>query len=292
MNASAIPEGLSVIAGRGVYPRLFVASARKAGVKRIAAVAFKGETDRRLAADVDACVWMSVGQLDRLIGALKAFGHHDVVMVGQIAPSNLFRVRPDRRMRDLLHSLEAKNAHTIFGAVCAQIEDAGCVFRPAGAFMQDAMPEPGCLTDRAPTPEEDADLRYGLRMAKAVSGLDIGQTVVVKDGVVLAVEGFEGTDRAIRRGGKLGRGGVRVAKVAKQGHDARFDIPVVGEHTVQTLRKARATALGVEAGRTLLLDRHAILRGADRLGIAVVAFDPEDKPFDSNTLEQHEKGAP
>jgi DUF1009 family protein len=192
-------------------------------------------------------------------------------MAGQITPTHLFRVRMDGPMLALLRRLRVRNAETIFGAVGDELKALGVNLLPAHAFMDRYMPAPGVLTQRAPTAQEQADIAFGLRIARATSGLDIGQTVVVKAGTVVAVEAFEGTDAAILRAGRLAGRGTVVVKAAKRGHDMRFDIPVVGRHTVKILRKARVAAMAVEAGRCILLERAAVLAEMDRCGLALAA---------------------
>lgn len=276
MNPNAVPDSLAIIAGKGAYPIALAQSARAQGVQRIYAVAFKGETDRALARLVDGMDWIYVGQLGALLDHLRKSGARVAVMAGQITPTNLFRVRMDRPLLELLGRLKERNADTIFGAIGDELKKIGVELQPASLFMETAMPAAGLLSRRAPTVDEQADIALGLRVAKATSGLDIGQTVVIKQGTVLAVEAFEGTDAAIRRAGELGGGGGVVVKVAKRGHDMRFDIPVVGRHTMKTLRKAGIRVLAVEAGRTILLERDLVVAEADRLGVSFLAV-PTDK---------------
>ena len=271
-----IPDQLAIIAGRGVYPILLAQSARQQGVRHLVALAFKGETERRISAAVDKVYWLNMGALATLLEALKECGARDAVMAGQITPTNLFRVRMDRPMLDLLGRLKERNAETIFGAVGDELRKIGVSLRPASSFMESTMPAAGCLSQRAPTAAEEADIQLGLKVAKKTSGLDIGQTVVIKNGTILAVEAFEGTDEAIRRAGALGGAGSVVVKVAKRGHDMRFDIPVVGEHTMKSLRKAGVAVLAVEAGRTILLEREKLVEEANRLGLCFIAVATED----------------
>jgi hypothetical protein len=267
---------LLLIAGRGVYPLELARRAREAGVQRIDALCFNGETDRALARRVDRTTWVPVGSLNAFLDAARKFGARDAVMVGQIRPTNLFRVRLDEPMRRLLATLPVRNAETLFGAAGVELGRVGVTLRPASLFMESAMPRAGVLSGRAPTDQEARDLELGARVAKRVSGLDIGQTVVVKTGTLLAVEAFEGTDQAILRAARLGGPGAVVVKAAKRGHDMRFDIPVIGLHTFRTLKKARISALGVEAGRTILLQREELVEQARRLSIAFVALDMPD----------------
>lgn len=270
-----VPARLLLIAGRGAYPRLLASSARAQGVGHLSLIAFRGETESAVVRLADETRWVHVGQMDAFLDAVRAAGIPDAVMAGQISPSSLFRLRPDRAMFELLASLRERNAETIFGAVVERLAREGVRFHPASRFMEQTLPQPGVLGRRAPDAREAADIELGRRVAKATSGLEIGQTVVIKEGTVLAVEAFEGTDEAILRGGKLGGPGAVVVKTAKAGHDMRFDIPVVGLRTMKSLRKIRAGTLAVEAGRTILLEREDLVAEADRMGLAFVAFEPE-----------------
>jgi DUF1009 family protein len=270
------PETLGLIAGRGVYPLLLAESAKKQGVRRLVAVAFRGETERALERLADEVHWLNVGQLTALLETFRDSGVTQAVMAGQITPTHLYRVRPDARALALLARLKIRNAETIFSAVADELKTVGVELLPASLFMESAMPPPGLLGRRAPTPEEEGDIRLGCRAAKATSGLDIGQTVVVKQGTILAVEAFEGTDETILRAGRLGGKGAVVVKAAKRGHDMRFDIPVLGLQTLKVLRKIGAAVLAVEAGRTILLERERMITEADRLGLAFLAVEIEE----------------
>ncbi|MCC7300337.1 MAG: UDP-2,3-diacylglucosamine diphosphatase LpxI [Verrucomicrobia bacterium] len=266
------PETLALIAGRDDYPLLLARAARTRGVKRIVAIAFKGETRREIAQVADEVIWSHAGSLGALLDALKNSGARHAVMAGQINPKNLFNIRMDKALLSLLKSLPVKNAHSIFGAIIAEIEKTGIRLLPASSFMQDYMPAAGQLTARAPDARELNDISIGLRIIKDTSHLDIGQTVVVKEGMVLAVEAFEGTNKAIRRGGKLGGRGAVVVKVPKFGHDMRFDIPVIGKQTLNSLKKAKATCLAVEEGGAILLHKDELIAQADAMGLAVTVL--------------------
>lgn len=270
---NTVPESLALIAGKADYPLLLARAARAQGVKQIAAVAFCGETRREIGQVADTVTWLHVGQLAAFLDALNSSGARHAVMAGQISPKNIFTVRMDGPMLTLLKSLKVKNAHTVFGAVIAEIEKAGLELLPAGAFMQDFMPGPGLLTKRAPDEREQNDIEVGRRILKTISDCDIGQTVVIKDGVVLAVEAFEGTDKAIRRGGKLGGRGAVVVKVPKAGHDMRFDIPVIGAKTLKALKKAKASCLAIEAGGAILLDQPRLTALADAMNLGWVVLE-------------------
>jgi DUF1009 family protein len=272
--ARAAPvEELVLIAGRGRYPLELARAARRQGVRRIVAVAFRRETDRALAALCDEVHWVHWGRFARVRDIIRASGLRHAVMAGQLTPTHLFSVRMDAETVAALARLRERNAHTLFGRAVEEVTSLGVEMLPAHRFMESAMVPPGLLTRRAPTAPETEDIALGFRVAKVTSGLDIGQTVVIKQGTVLAVEAFEGTDATIRRAGRLGGAGAVVVKVAKHGHDMRFDIPVVGPGTVRVLHRVRAAVLAVEARRAIVLDREAVVREADRLGLCVTAVE-------------------
>ena len=248
------PETLFLIAGNGSYPLLAVKGAREAGVIRVVAAAFEGETDPALAGFVDEIHWMKVGQLGRLIAAAKKSGATASMMAGQIAPGNLFDLRPDFHALLLLAKLKERNAETLFGAIAAELERACVPLLDATTFLEKHLAGEGLFAGPKPKPRTLEDIAYGLVIAKEVSRLDIGQTVVVKKGTVLAVEGFDGTDSTIRRGGELGKGEAVVVKVSKPRQDMRFDVPVVGPRTLETAAASGISAIAMEAGRTLLLE--------------------------------------
>ena len=273
LSSLPMPETLGVIAGLGSYPWQLARSAHAQGVKRVVAFAFKGETERVIAKHADEVVWMHLGSLQALLDAVRAKGVTKIVMAGQIKPTRLFSLRLDAKALAVLRTLKVRNAHTIFGAIGDELRAIGAELLPAYCFMETEMPAAGTLGRRAPDGRELADIRLGAKVAKITSGLEIGQTVVVKEGTVLAVEGFEGTDETILRAGRLGGPGAVVVKVAKLGHDMRFDIPIVGLRTFKMLKKAKISCLAVEARRTILLEREKLAAEADRLGIAFAAFD-------------------
>ncbi len=275
MNQS-VPESLAIIAGKGAYPRLLAESARQQGVRRLFAIAFKKETEKSIETLVDTVVWINMGQLAAMLDALKNSGIRHVVMAGLIKPTHLFRARPDAALRTLLKGLHQRNADTIFGAVGDAIKNLGLDVLPASTFMEAHMPSPGSLTRRAPGPVEQSDIVLGRHVARVTSGLDIGQTVVIKEGTILAVEAFEGTDETLLRAGRLGGPGAVIVKIAKKGHDMRFDIPVIGLHTIKVMRKIKAAALAVEAGRCIVLEGKKVVAQADRAGLCIMVFEPKD----------------
>ena len=252
-------DSLGMIAGNRSLPLLFAQQARAMGVKRLVAVAFEGETDPALAPLVDDILWLRVGQLSKMIGAFTERGVQQCVMVGQIAPKNLFDLRPDLRAVAMLLRLKEKNAHTIFGAIGDELKKDGVELIEATPWLKPLMLGEGFSIGPKLSDDQRADVEFGFRIAKEVSRLEIGQTVVVKNGTVLAVEGFEGTDKCLARGGELaGKDGSAVAvKLAKTGHDMRFDIPCVGLQTLKICAGAGISVLAVEAGKTLLLDAEA-----------------------------------
>ena len=272
--ATASNETLAVIAGKGRYPLVLAEAAREQGVQRLVAIAFKRETDPALSKLVDEIHWLYVGQLQAFLDRIQASGAQQAVMAGQISSSNLFNLRPDKAMLKMLSGLTRKNADTLFGAIGDELATVGVELKPASLFMESCMPEPGLLTRTHPTAQQTADIQVGKEIARECCRLKIGQTVVVKDGAVLAVEAFEGTDQAILRGGKLGGEGAVVVKVAGPGHDMRFDIPVVGDRTLKTMKKAGIGALAIEADRAILLGLEDIKQQADRQQLAIEVMPP------------------
>jgi DUF1009 family protein len=257
MNLASASLGL--IAGNRTLPLEFARQARAAGVKKLVAVAFENETDPALAPLVDDIVWLRVGQLAKMIAAFTDRGVTQCVMVGQIAPKNLYDLRPDLRTMALLLRLKEKNAHTIFGAIADELKKDGVELIDATPWLAPLMPGKDFQIGPKLSAKQKADVEFGLRIARETSRLEIGQTVVVKNGAVLAVEAFEGTDKCLARGGELaGKDGGAVAiKVAKPDHDMRFDIPCIGAQTLEVCAKSGVAVLALESGKTLLLEREA-----------------------------------
>jgi DUF1009 family protein len=268
---------LGIIAGSRSLPRLFVEQARKMGAERLVVAAFTNETDPTLEKHVAELEWMRVGQLDRMIKAFTSRGVTQCVMVGQIAPGNLFNLRPDLRAIKLLMRIKEKNAQTIFGGIADEMEKDGLKLITALPWLTPLMPDIGYRLGPEPTEEQRADIRFGYGIAKEISRLEIGQTVVVKDGTVLAVEGFEGTDKCLKRGGELAgkRGGAVAVKVAREGHDMRFDIPSVGDRTIQVCADNGIALMAVEPRRTLVLDEAEVQKLATKKGVCLTVTDNE-----------------
>jgi DUF1009 family protein len=246
-----------MIAGNRSLPLMFARQARAMGVKKLVAVAFDGETDPVLPSLVDEIVWLKVGQLSKLISAFTSRGVTQCVMVGQIAPSNLFNLRPDLRAIGVLLKLKEKNAHTIFGAIANELKKDGVELIEAIPWLQPLMPAAGFTLGPKLSDAQREDVAFGYRIAKEISRLEIGQLVVVKNGVVLAVEGFEGTDKCLQRGGELagGDGGAIAVKVAREQHDLRFDIPCLGPKTLEICASVKIAAIALEPGKTLVLEQ-------------------------------------
>ena len=290
-------KSLGLIAGNGRFPFLVLEAARAQGL-RVVVIAIKEETDpeinQSVARDPDGTrvYWLSLGELSRLIETLKREGITEAVMAGQVKHKQIFSsIRPDWRLAKLLLSLRSRNTDMLLGAVAKVLGDEGITLLSSTAFLEAMLAPEGVLTARAPDPAEQQDIAYGLGIARGIAGFDLGQTVVIAAGACVAVEAMEGTDATILRAGALlrsleGEEGVgaaitsetttlqrrlTVVKVAKPKQDLRFDVPVVGLPTILAMQAAGATCLCVEAGRTLLFDREAMVRAADAAGIAFTA---------------------
>lgn len=269
------PGALGLIAGNGIYPLLVAKAARRQGVSAIHVAAFENETDPEIRSLADSVEWLRVGQLGKLLSYLGSTGIKRAIMAGQLAPKNLFDLRPDFKALVLLSRLPERNAESLFGAVAAELAGAGIELLPAYTFLEDALAPEGLISGPKPKRRLLDDARYGFRIAKEIARLDIGQTVVVKNGTVLAVEAFEGTNEAMRRGGALGRGNAVVVKVSKPNQDLRFDVPVIGVQTFEAAAQAGVRLIAVDAGLTLLLDRAAVLAVANRAGISLYGIKHE-----------------
>jgi len=263
---------LLVVAGAGCYPRLVVEGARRAGVKAVDVLDVKGSCERATKRAADGVFPFAAGECDKATVWAGTQGYDGAILAGQVSPMSLFRGKFDAVVRGWLKALPVKNAHTIFGKLISEFERQGTRMLPASCFMDDCLPDIGCLTSRDLTALERDDVRRGMQVAADVGRHDVGQTVLVKSGMVLAVEAFEGTNAAIRRAGRLSKGSVLI-KAAREGHDWRFDIPVVGLKTLKNMKKAGVTALAFQAGRLILLDRAEVVAFANRHGIAIVGVD-------------------
>jgi len=266
-----IPAALGIIAGNGVYPRLLADSARNTGAKKIVAAAFTNETDPALTQHVDVIEWMRVGQLSRFLKFFREQQVHLAIMAGQIAPNNLFDLRPDWKALLLLAKLKHRDAESIFAAIADELKKVDVDLLPATTFLEDSLAPDGLIAGPNLSRREEEDVDLGWKIAKEAARLDIGQTVIVKNGTIVAVEALEGTNDAIKRGGALARKGAVMIKVAKPNQDMRFDVPVIGVETIRIAADARLRVIAIEAGKTLLLERDAIVDLAERAKISVVA---------------------
>ena len=271
---------VGLIAGNGRFPFLVLDAARNLG-HDVTVVAIREEADKRLRAAAAgpppaAFHWVSLGQLGRCIELLAAAGISQAVMAGQVKHTKLFAgVVPDRTLLSVLRRLATRNTDALISAVGDVLAERGIELVDSTSFLQPLLARRGTLTRRVPSDDERADLEFGYRMADAIASLDIGQTVVVKDRAVVAVEAMEGTDAVIDRAARLAGPGIRVIKVAKPAQDMRFDVPVIGVPTIRALRDARAAVLSIDAERTLVLDGDAVFGAADEAGLAVVGRAPD-----------------
>jgi DUF1009 family protein len=285
-------DRLGLIAGNGRFPFLLLDAARAHGAEVVVA-AIKEETDpamdARAAADPGIRVhWLSLGELSRLIDTFHKEGVRRAVMAGQVKHKQIFSsIRPDWRLAKLLLSLRTRNTDMLLGAVAKVLGDEGIELIPSTSYLEPLLARPGVLTTRPPSEQESADIAYGRDVARHLAAFDLGQTVVVAAQACVAVEAMEGTDATIERAGALMRTlgdpeadpastlarALTVVKVAKPKQDLRFDVPVIGIRTIETMRHAGATCLAFEAHRTHIFDREAVRAQADAAGIAVLAFE-------------------
>ena len=260
-----------LIAGNGKFPFLVAEGARRAGVS-LAVAAIKEETDPAIEEVAERVTWVGIGQLGRMIRFFKREGVEKAIMAGQVRHVQIFSgALPDVRMLKMLISLPRRNTDALIGAVADELKSEGIEIIDSTFFLQDSLPQAGQLSRRAPDERERGDIEYGLEIAREITRLDLGQTIVVRARACVAVEAMEGTDATIRRAGEIARGRLTVIKVAKHDQDMRFDVPVVGVPTVQTMIEAGATCLSITAGKTLMFDRDEMIRLADKNGIALYA---------------------
>lgn len=264
---------IGLIAGNRALPLILAREIRSEGKRRIIAAGFEGETNPELAGIVDEMIWLKVGQLSKLISTFQSRGVTECLMAGQIAPKNLFDLRPDLRAVAMLLRLKQKNAHTLFGAIADELAKDGVQLIDARPWLKRFMPGPGFLLGPKLSETQRDDMEFGHRVAREVSALEIGQTVVVKNGTVLAVEAFEGTDACLRRGGTLAgaKGGAVAVKVPKKNHDFRFDIPCIGPQTLETCANAQISLMAFEPSQTLLLEMDSLADLARRRRVSVAA---------------------
>lgn len=279
---------IAILAGKGDLPLVAAKAARNRGY-RVVVVGVLGEVAPALAQTAHASYPMPLGQWQLIIDVLKKEKVQDAYLVGGVSKGLLFgRLQLDERTQRLLAGLGEKNDNAVIEAFVNDLAQEGITVRPQTDLMEEIMPGPGVLTSRHPTGRNWSDIRYGWRIAKAIAGLDIGQTVVVKEGAILAVEAIDGTDATISRGGRLAQGGGVVVKVAKPAQDLRFDLPTIGLGTLETAVKAGIEAIAMEANKTLVMDKDALIQRADEAGVALVLVDERDL---SPTCEQSSGGS-
>ncbi len=267
-------EPLGIIAGNGRFPFLVAEAARRAG-RRVIVAAIKEEAFPEIEAEADEVHWMGLGQLGRCIEVLRAAGVHEAVMAGQVKHRQIFSdIVPDLKLMSVLARLAFKNTDSLIGGVAEAMEREGIRLLPSVALLSDQMAAVGAMTRRKASGDEAKDVAYGTQVARALAGMDLGQTAVVKDRAAVALEAMEGTDEVIRRAGRIAGKGCSVVKVAKPKQDMRFDVPVVGRQTIATMLEAGAGVLAVDAGKTLLIEKLEVLRDADAAGIAVLGLEP------------------
>ena len=266
-------KGWGLIAGNGRFPFLVLEGARSQGIE-MAVIALKEEASPELEKIAKRLHWVSLGELSKTIELLQQEGVTQAVMAGQVKHNKIFSaIRPDWKLAKLLLSLPRKNTDALIGAVARVLEDEGIRLVDSTIFLKPLVPEPGVLTRRAPNEHEADDIAYGIGVARQIAGMDIGQTVVISDRACVAVEAMEGTDETIARAARIAGGKpMVVVKVSKPGQDMRFDVPVVGLPTIEQMKTAGATALAVDAGRTLLFDREKLIDLADAAGITIEAI--------------------
>jgi UDP-2,3-diacylglucosamine hydrolase len=265
-------ELIGLIAGNGRFPIIFADNVRKLGY-HVSAVAHEGETEPELAGHVDRIHWIKIGQLNKLIKAFKNDNVHQAVMLGGIKKTHVFTtVRPDFRTLALATRLALWKDDDILREFAKELEQEGIAICESTFGLEGILVEAGTLTARAPSEKEWEDIRYGWEVARDIGRLDIGQCVVIKDRVVVAVEAVEGTDGAIKRGGDLAKDGAVVVKRSKPQQDLRFDLPAVGPRTIEVMASVKASVLALEAGRTIMLDREIMLEKARSARISIVGI--------------------
>lgn len=262
---------LGVIAGNGRFPFLVIEGAHKAGAS-VAVAAIREETDPTIEQLADRLTWVGIGQLGKMLRFFKDEGVEKAIMAGQVKHVQIFsRAIPDVRMLKMLLRLPRRNTDALIGAVADELSAEGIELIDSTFFLKDQLPQPGTLTKREPDERERSDIEYGLEIAHGIAGMDLGQTIVVRDRACVAIEAMEGTDAVIRRAGELVRGRLTVIKIAKPDQDMRFDVPVVGIPTIESMKESGATCLCLTAGKTLMFDREDMIKAANKHKIAIAA---------------------
>ena len=274
MSLKTNVERIGLIAGNGKFPLLFAKIAKQTDNLEIITVAIQGDTSRLLTRLVDKIYWIKVGQLSKMLDYFKKEKIEKVVMAGQVSPKNLFNKENlfDGELQDLFKNIKDRKADTIFNAISDKLKKLNIDLIAPTPYLKILTSEKNVLTKNNPTKDEWGDIEFGRDIAKAMGNLDIGQTVVVKEKAILAIEAMEGTDRAIIRGGKIGRGNAVIVKMSKPNQDMRFDVPVIGMNTIKFLIRSKARCLAIEAEKTLILDREECVKLANKKNICIVAI--------------------
>jgi UDP-2,3-diacylglucosamine hydrolase len=262
---------IGLIAGNGKFPLLIARAAQQEG-KKVVAVAHVGETRPELESMVDKIFWIRLGEFGKLIRTLKKEGVKEVLMAGGVDKKKMFsKIHPDLKGLLVMAKMGHRKDDFILRTVATELEKDGLKVYPSTVFLPSLLAPPGLLSKRQPTTEEERDIEFGWTLAKELGKLDIGQCLVVRKGAVVAVEAIEGTDETIRRGGQLAKEKAVVIKVSKPFQDLRFDLPAVGEQTIETMHEVKAGVLAIEAQKTLIFDREATIRLADKYRIVIIS---------------------
>lgn len=265
-------KNIGMIAGNGRFPFLVAQEIKKHG-DRVIAVALKEEADKEIENFCDETIWLSVGKIQKIIDAFKDRNVDTAIMVGQVKHAKIYSaITMDLRALKIMTSLVNKKTDTILGAVVKEFEKDGITFLPSHIYLKHLLAQKGVIAGKKLNSDESKDAEFGFKMAKAIAGLDIGQTVVVKDKSVLAVESIEGTDECIKRAYSLGGENAIVVKVAKPNQDFRFDVPVIGTRTIDTLNDNKIRAMIIEADATLILDKEEVLEKAKKTNVTMIAY--------------------
>ena len=264
---------IGIIAGGGQFPKLFARAAKEDG-RQVVIVAHEGESSTDLEKEADSFYWIELGQLGKIITCFKNEGVKETVFLGTITKTRIFRdIRPDLKGLSLWNKINVKHDDSILRAIAAELENSGVRVRESTLYLKHLLFPKGILTRKKPSSHQLQDIRFGWKVARTLGGLDIGQSVVVRDKTVLAVEAIEGTDACIKRGGSLSKGKSVVVKVKKPNQDFRFDLPAIGRETIHSLADVESSVLAVEAGQSLLFDREEVVRQANKAGIVVVGIE-------------------
>ena len=267
---------IGVVAGGGQFPLLFIEAARKRG-KKVIAIGHSGESLPELEENADVTYWVKLGQLGKIIKCFRKENVRETVFAGTITKTRIFKdILPDIKGLSLWNKIDARQDDAILRAVASTLEEEGIKVLASTCYLEHLLFPKGVLTKKKPTAAQMEDIRFGWRIAKEIGRLDIGQSVVVRDRSVLAVEAIDGTDATIRRGGELARSDAVVVKVKKPNQDFRFDLPATGAQTIEIMRSVKGSVLAVEAGHALVFDKQALITAADRAGIVVVGLEENE----------------